>query len=87
MRNDAERIAQAFHETYERLAPEHGYETREASAKPWSEVPEQNRNLMIAVVSELLDRDIIRRGVPSAVEDLRRSTRWRPTDPQIKPTQ
>lgn len=55
----AEEIAQAFHETYERLAPGHGYETREASAKPWADVPEQNKGLMIAVVRELLRKGII----------------------------
>jgi len=50
----AEDLARKFHETYERLAPSFGYETREASAKPWEEVPEQNRNLMTAVCRELL---------------------------------
>ena len=57
---DAEQIAQAFHEAYERLAPAHGYETREASAKPWADVPEQNKGLMIAVVAELIDQGVIR---------------------------
>jgi len=52
-------VAQAFHESYERLAPEHGYETREASAKPWEDVPEQNRGLMIATVQALLDGGVI----------------------------
>jgi hypothetical protein len=56
---EAERIAQAFHETYERLAPEHGYETRKASAVPWSEVPPNNAGLMIAVCNELLERGVI----------------------------
>lgn len=51
----AEEIARAFHEAYERLAPQYGYETREASAKPWDEVPENNRNLMIATVQALID--------------------------------
>lgn len=51
----AEALAKRFHETYERLAPRFGYETREASAKPWSDVPEQNRSLMIAVCQELID--------------------------------
>lgn len=55
----AEQIAEAFHDAYERLAPEHGYETREASRKPWSEVPENNRELMTAVVEELLETGII----------------------------
>lgn len=51
---DPEAVARQFHETYERLAPAHGYATREASAKPWEQVPEQNRGLMIAVAAELL---------------------------------
>jgi len=49
----AERIARKFHEAYERLAPQFGYKTREESAKPWNEVPENNRNLMIAVCEEI----------------------------------
>jgi protein-tyrosine-phosphatase len=55
----AEEVARKFHETYESLAPEHGYKTREASAKPWSEVPQQNKDLMIAVVQALLDSRVI----------------------------
>jgi hypothetical protein len=50
----AEEVARLFHEAYERLAPEHGYRTRKASAKPWDEVPEDNRNLMIATAAEVL---------------------------------
>ena len=50
---DAEALAQRFHETYERLAPSFGYETRKESAKPWCDVPEQNRRLMIAVCAEI----------------------------------
>jgi hypothetical protein len=52
----AEELARAFHETYERLAPEFGYETRRESAVPWEEVPENNKRLMIAVCEELLNR-------------------------------
>lgn len=52
----AEQLAQYFHETYEALAPQFGYKTREASAKPWSEVPEQNKNLMIMVCAQVLVR-------------------------------
>jgi len=58
-RNLDEVIAQSFHEAYERLAPEYNYETRQESAKPWAEVPEANRKLMIAVVSELLEKEVI----------------------------
>ena len=54
----AEQLAKLFHETYEALAPKFGYETREASRKPWEDVPEQNRKLMIAVCSRLLGKEI-----------------------------
>ena len=50
----AEQVAQRFHEAYERLAPSFGYETRRASAKPWADVPEPNRSLMVAVADEVL---------------------------------
>jgi hypothetical protein len=51
---NASKLAKRFHETYERLAPSMGYETREESAVPWEEVPENNKRLMIAVCEELL---------------------------------
>lgn len=57
--SEAAVVAQAFHESYERLAPDHGYETREASAKPWAEVPKKNQRLMIAVVDDLIARGVI----------------------------
>jgi oligoendopeptidase F len=50
----AEELAELFHATYERLAPEYAYKTREASAVPWSDVPENNKRLMIAVCAEIL---------------------------------
>jgi hypothetical protein len=56
MTDDAEALARAFHETYERLAPSFGYETRRASAVPWEDVPSANRELMIAVAGDLLRR-------------------------------
>jgi hypothetical protein len=61
----AEQIAQAFHEAYERLAPDFGYKTREASAKPWAQVPEQNKSLMVAVVQSLLDDGVVVLGTAS----------------------
>lgn len=57
---EAEAIARAFHEAYERWAPAFAYETREASAVPWDDVPVSNRLLMIATVQDLLDRGVIR---------------------------
>lgn len=56
----AEEIAREFHETYERLAPRHSYETRPESAVAWDDVPENNRRLMVAVADELLERGVIR---------------------------
>lgn len=55
-----ERIARAFHEAYEELAPEYGYLTREASRKPWEDVPHDNRSLMRATVGTLLSRGVIK---------------------------
>src|SRR5437879_6194371 len=54
-----EGIARAFHDFYEELAPEHGYETRQESRKPWGEVPQNNKDLMCAVVARLLEEGII----------------------------
>jgi len=59
----AGRIARQFHEAYEMLAPEHGYETRKASAKPWAEVPDHNKALMVHVVEVLLENELIHPGV------------------------
>jgi hypothetical protein len=51
----AEKVASVFHQFYEELAPKFGYETRQESAVPWEQVPENNRNLMIATTYALLD--------------------------------
>ena len=56
-RERAETVARQFHETYERLAPQFGYKTSEASAVPWEDVPEQNKELMIATVDAMLTTD------------------------------
>lgn len=52
--SEPEQLAQFFHETYERLAPSFGYQTREESAVSWSHVPENNKQLMIAVAAQVL---------------------------------
>ena len=67
-----ERIAAAFHREYEDRAPSYGYETRKDSAVQWEQVPENNRELMIAVVAGLCRQGIIEPG-PNAhdlAEDL-----------------
>ncbi len=49
-----EELARAFHDIYERLAPQFGYETREESRVPWDHLPTNNRRLMIAVAEVIL---------------------------------
>ena len=56
------RVAQAFHERYEWWAPHFGYKTRDASAVPWEDVPEQNKMVMLATIQSLLDVGVIRHG-------------------------
>lgn len=51
---NAEQLAQFFHETYNRLAPEFGHRKRQAKAKPWTELSESNKNLLTAVAREML---------------------------------
>jgi hypothetical protein len=46
-------VASAFHRAYEDLAPALGYRTRLDSARPWAEVPQTNRDLMVATVRAL----------------------------------
>lgn len=55
----SESIAKRFHEVYEFLAPKHDYKTREASAVPWEDVPDNNKNLMVSVVQQLKDEGTI----------------------------
>lgn len=56
----AEQIAREFHEAYEALAPLVGYRTREESAVSWADVPSDNKRLMEATVTTLLNRGVIR---------------------------
>jgi hypothetical protein len=46
---DAEKLAEFFHKTYEKFAPEYGYKTRAETAVNWEDVPEENKRLMIHV--------------------------------------
>lgn len=48
----AQQLAERFHETYERLAPEFGYETRPDTRT--FDPSTQNGRLMVAVCAELL---------------------------------
>jgi len=79
---EAVEAARLFHETYERLAPDFGYRTREASAKPWDEVPERNRALMIATCAEVGahiradERGRVLAEVDAALRDDERFAEW-----------
>jgi Protein of unknown function (DUF551) len=59
-----EELAQRFHEAYGRLAPNFGYRLRDGFDVPWAEVPEKNRQLMIAVCAELLREVVAKPGEP-----------------------
>ncbi len=60
--HQAEMVARSFHEVYETRAPEFAYETRPESAKPWEDVPNNNKDLMVAVVQDLLEAGVIEVG-------------------------
>jgi hypothetical protein len=54
-----EQIAKEFHQTYEDLAPGFGYRTRQESAKPWRDVPSNNKRLMVATIKALIEERVI----------------------------
>lgn len=69
MKNDIktlqEMVASEFHRNYELLAPKYGYETRKESAVAWSDVPDNNKRLMTAVVAKLISDKVISVVLPS----------------------
>jgi hypothetical protein len=64
----AEQIARAFHETYIRLAPESGM-VPIPPAIPWAGLPEQDRQLMTAVMQALLDAGVLLGVLPQERSD------------------
>jgi len=60
--SQAERIARAFHEAYELIAPECHPSLAHRSRRLWEQVPAPNRELMIRTVEELLDKNVIAPG-------------------------
>jgi hypothetical protein len=71
LRELAEAIARHFHETYERLGPSFGWKTQEsARGKAFDELPQSNRDLMIATITELLEGGAIEAG-PAVVDSFR----------------
>jgi len=51
---DVERWCEAFHDSYEKAAVGAGWETQEKSRKPWSEVPEANKETMRTTIREVV---------------------------------
>jgi hypothetical protein len=49
-----EELAELFHTHYEAIAKREGYKTREESAVPWSEVPEDNKRVMVLTAAAVL---------------------------------
>jgi hypothetical protein len=58
----SESIAREFHITYERYAPQHGWDTQKRSRVMWDDLPDENKSLMIAVVKKLLIDGVIEPG-------------------------
>jgi hypothetical protein len=55
----AVRVAVRFHEEYEAAAKVFGWTTQEASARPWAEVPINQRMLMVHVIRKLVADGVI----------------------------
>jgi hypothetical protein len=49
-----ERACEVMHDAYEDAAVGAGWETQQASRKPWADVPEANKETMRAAVGALL---------------------------------
>ena len=65
-----ELLARTFHDSYERLAPSFGYDTRDDSRQPWEQVPEQNRNLMVATAEAVIAHlGLVASGPPGPTRD------------------
>lgn len=50
-----EHYCEVMHDAYEKAAVGAGWETQQASRKPWVDVPEANKATMRAAVAALLD--------------------------------
>jgi hypothetical protein len=57
--NSAEKIARAFHQSYENLAAANG---DDYDSCPWEELPSYDKDALIAIVVDLLQNGIIKEG-------------------------
>lgn len=77
MANNTEQLARLFHDTYERLAPQFGYETRDDTKQ--FDPESANGKLMIAVAGEVLnwlESEAARREQAARVDELEQITGW-----------
>lgn len=51
-----EQLAQLFHQFYEEEAPKHNYKTRATSRTTWDNVPDNNKNTMIATANRVIKK-------------------------------
>ena len=58
-REETEIIARQFHYRYEQLAPHFRWETQSLSKVPWDDLPENQKNLMMATVAALRQEGVI----------------------------
>lgn len=68
-----EHLCEVMHDAYEKAAAGNGWETQQASRKPWADVPEANKATMRAAVAALLDD--LRVGAQGRVETSIEGTR------------
>jgi hypothetical protein len=55
-----EDIAKVFHYSYAMFAPALGWAPQEGTSGRWEDLPDANRQLMLVVVTDMLNRGIIR---------------------------
>jgi hypothetical protein len=62
MSDQIERYCEVMHDAYEKAAVGAGWETQQASRKPWADVPEANKVTMRVAVSALVEEIVPDRG-------------------------
>lgn len=53
-REKAEFVAELFHRAYTQLAPRYGWQPQEGTEGMWENLPQANRDLMVATVEHLM---------------------------------
>lgn len=71
---DFKALARRFHEVYEVLAPGFGWSTQEASRVTWDELPTNQRDLMVATIRKIFEKEVI--GMIKALEEDKLVSGW-----------